>query len=114
MTEPVDLEDVIINQGDRIAALEKELADEKKLHLGTAETHILIEKNLERQRDQLKEDLTDLKHDNATMLDAFGDTEEERDQLRQTVKQFVEEMDAQFPKLEMLPGEYDTLADMVK
>ena len=39
---------------------------------------------------------------------------QERDQLRQAVKQFVEEMDAQFPKLEMLPGEYDTLAELVK
>ena len=47
------------------------------------------------------------------LSDRIAALEQERDQLRKAVKQFVDEMDAQFPKLEMLPGEYDTLAELI-
>ena len=98
---------------DRVAALEQELAKEKKLHLGTAETHILIEKNLERQRNEAREELAKAQEHDKINIDFIRQYQDEVYQLRQAVKQFVDEMDAQFPKLEMLPGEYDTLVELI-
>ena len=71
--------------------------------------------------EDLREELTEAKfklekaiNTNIAWVDVYKDITKERDQLRQAVKQFVDEMDAQFPKLEMLPGEYDTLTKLVR
>ena len=62
----------------------------------------------------LEQELAEAQEHDKINIDFIRQYQDEAYQLRQAVKQFVEEMDAQFPKLEMLPGEYDTLTKLVR
>ena len=59
---------------------------------------------------EAQEKIDDLRSDGFAWVALNAETKAERDQLREAVRMFVQEMKSQDI---MLPGEYDTMADLV-